>query len=93
MLRGKHQRRCEVQLTRTHSLPTTNPVTSQTINYTVVAVGIIAIFSLTAWVTWAHRWFVGPMKEIQEAQRLGIDPTEPGALESAEPEIFGEGKK
>jgi hypothetical protein len=78
-------------LTGYDSLPTTNPVTSQTINYTVVAVGIIAIFSLTAWVTWAHRWFVGPMKEIQEAQRLGIDPTEPGALESAEPELFAEG--
>src|SRR6187402_1858828 len=33
-------------------LPTANPVTSQTLNYTVVAVGIIAIFSLTAWVVW-----------------------------------------
>jgi amino acid transporter len=68
-------------------LPTANPVTSQTLNYTVVAVGIIAIFSLTAWVTWAHRWFVGPVREIQEANALGVDITAPGALEKAEAEL------
>jgi hypothetical protein len=67
-------------------LPTANPVTSQTINYTVVAVGIIAIFSLGAWVLWARKWFVGPAREIQEAQRLGVDVLEPGALERAEAE-------
>jgi hypothetical protein len=67
-------------------------VTSQTINYTVVAVGIIAIFSLTAWALWAHRWFVGPLKEIQVAQRLGVDISEPGVLESVEAEIEAEGK-
>lgn len=65
-------------------LPTANPVTSQTLNYTVVAVGIIAVFSLTSWVVWAHRWFVGPQREIEEAERLGVDPLEPGALERAE---------
>jgi amino acid transporter len=65
-------------------LPTTNPVTSQTLNYTVVAVGIIAIFSCGAWVTWAHRWFVGPLRELEEAERLGVDITEPGALEAKE---------
>jgi amino acid transporter len=68
-------------------LPTANPVTTQTLNYTVVAVGIIAIFSLTAWVTWAHRWFVGPVREIQEAAALGVDITAPGALEKAEAEL------
>lgn len=72
-------------------LPTTNPVTSQTLNYTVVAVGIIAIFSLTSWLLWAHRWFEGPVKEIQEAERLGVDPTEPGALEAAEADIIDRG--
>ena len=65
-------------------LPTANPVTSQTLNYTVVAVGIIATFSLGAWVLWAHRWFVGPVKEIHEAEQLGVDILEPGALEQAE---------
>jgi hypothetical protein len=74
-------------------LPTANPVTSQTLNYTVVAVGIIAVFSLSAWVLWARRWFVGPLKEIQEARRLGVDILEPGALEEAEVEAEkGNGK-
>lgn len=72
-------------------LPTANPVTSKTLNYTVVAVGIIAAFSLGAWVLWAHRWFVGPVRDIQEAERLGVDPLEPGALEDAEVEK-GSGK-
>jgi len=70
-------------------LPTTNPVTSQTLNYTVVAVGIIAVFSLGSWILWAHRWFVGPVREIQEAERLGVDISEPGALEKAELEVGG----
>ncbi|KAK6603023.1 amino acid permease [Botrytis cinerea] len=65
-------------------LPTTNPVTSQTVNYTVVAVGIIAIGACGAWVFWARKWFVGPMVEIEAAARLGINPEEPGALERAE---------
>jgi hypothetical protein len=65
-------------------LPTTNPVSSTTLNYTVVAVGIIAIFSLTSWVLWAHRWFVGPVRELEEAAALGVDITVPGELEKAE---------
>ena len=68
-------------------------MTSQTLNYTVVAVGIIAIFSLGSWIIWAHRWFEGPVKEIQEAERLGVDLTDPGALETAEPELFAHEKK
>ncbi|KAF7915716.1 uncharacterized protein EAE97_012174 [Botrytis byssoidea] len=64
-------------------LPTTNPVTSQTVNYTVVAVGIIAIGACGAWLVWARKWFVGPMVEIEDAARLGINPEEPGALERA----------
>jgi amino acid transporter len=66
-------------------LPTANPVTSQTLNYTVVAVGIIAIFSLSAWLLWARKWFVGPAREI-EAEQAGIDISEPGAFEKAEAE-------
>jgi amino acid transporter len=65
-------------------LPTLNPVSSQTLNYTVVAVGIIAIFSLTSWILWAHRWFVGPVRELEEAAALGVDITVPGELEKAE---------
>jgi len=66
-------------------LPTSNPVTTQTLNYTVVAVGIIAVGALGSWIVWAHRWFVGPVREI-EAERQGIDIDEPGALERAEAE-------
>ncbi|KAH8803093.1 amino acid/polyamine transporter I [Xylogone sp. PMI_703] len=65
-------------------LPTANPVTSQTLNYTVVAVGIIAVFSLSAWVISARKWFVGPLKEIEAARNLGVNIDEPGALEKAE---------
>lgn len=62
-------------------LPTANPVTSQTLNYTVVAVGIIGIGSILSWVLWAHRWFIGPAEEVTKAMRLGVDISEPGALE------------
>ena len=62
-------------------LPTSNPVTSQTLNYTVVAVGIIGIGAIFSWVVWAHRWFTGPAEEVTRAMRLGVDPLEPGALE------------
>jgi amino acid transporter len=68
-------------------LPTSNPVTSQTLNYTVVAVGIIGIFSLTSWVVWAHRWFVGPVRELEEAAALGVDINAPGELEKAEAQM------
>ncbi|KAK3681271.1 amino acid/polyamine transporter I [Podospora appendiculata] len=67
-------------------LPTANPVTSQTLNYTIVAVGIITIFAIGSWVLWAKRWFTGPATEVAEAMRLGVDITEPGALEEREKE-------
>jgi hypothetical protein len=58
-------------------------VTTQTLNYTVVAVGIIAIFSVGSWVLWAHRWFVGPIKEF-DGQRLGVvNSLDSGPLEAA----------
>jgi amino acid transporter len=65
-------------------LPTSNPVTDQTLNYTVVAVGIIGIGAILSWVLWARKWFTGPAQEVQEAMRLGVDLTEPGALEARE---------
>lgn len=73
-------------------LPTANPVTSQTLNYTVVAVGIIAVGAIGSWVVWARRWFTGPAEEVAEAMRLGVDPTEPGALEQKEAEAVGGSK-
>jgi hypothetical protein len=62
-------------------LPTANPVTSQTLNYTVVAVGIIGLGSILSWVVWAHRWFTGPAEEVTQAMRMGVDLSEPGAFE------------
>lgn len=69
-------------------LPTSNPVTTQTLNYTVVAVGIIGIFAIGSWVLWARRWFVGPLPEASEALRVGVDVSEPGALEQKEAEAL-----
>jgi hypothetical protein len=48
-------------------------------------VGIIAVFAVGAWLVWARKWFVGPVREI-EAERRGVDISEPGALERAEAE-------
>lgn len=45
-------------------LPTANPVTEQTLNYTPVAVGIVLVGTIGSWVIWAHRWFKGPMRQV-----------------------------
>jgi hypothetical protein len=63
-------------------LPTSNPVTDQTFNYSVVAVGIIGLGSIAAWLLWARKWFTGPALEVVQAMRLGVDASEPGALEA-----------
>ena len=66
-------------------LPTANPVTSQTLNYTPVAVGIVMLWAFGSWFLWARRWFTGPIRQI-EAERMGIDVEHPGVLEDAEME-------
>lgn len=68
-------------------LPTAEPVTRETLNYTVVAVGIIAVGAVGTWVLWARRWFTGPKEEVVEAMRLGLDVTEPGVLDGREKEM------
>lgn len=40
-------------------LPTQNPVTSQTFNYTPVALGVVGIFAFGSWFLWAQHWFTG----------------------------------
>ena len=40
-------------------LPTVNPVTTQSLNYTPVAVGIVTLFALGSWFLWARHWFTG----------------------------------
>lgn len=64
-------------------LPEQNPVNSQTLNYTPVAVGIVALWAFGSWFLWARRWFTGPIRQI-EAERMGVPIDEPGALEAAE---------
>lgn len=63
-------------------LPTMNPVTSQTVNYTPAAVGIIGLWVGASWLLWAHRWFTGPVRQIEE-ERTGVDPSDPEAVELA----------
>ncbi|KAF9074214.1 APC amino acid permease [Rhodocollybia butyracea] len=45
-------------------LPQENPVDSQTLNYAIVAVGIVLLYSFTYWLVSARKWFVGPVKQI-----------------------------
>lgn len=56
-------------------LPNLNPVDSQTLNYTPVAVGIVLLWALGSWFLWAHRWFTGPIRQI-EAEEIGVGPVE-----------------
>ncbi|KAF2233732.1 amino acid transporter [Viridothelium virens] len=66
-------------------LPTSNPVDSQTLNYTPVAVGIVAVGAFGSWFLWARTWFTGPIRQI-EAERAGVPIDEPGVLEEMERE-------
>ncbi|KAI1196948.1 amino acid/polyamine transporter I [Nemania serpens] len=63
-------------------LPTANPVSSETLNYTVVAVGIIAVGATATWLAWARTWFTGPAVEVADAVRLGVDLLEPRVEEN-----------
>lgn len=45
-------------------LPTANPVTSQTLNYTSVAVGIVALWVFVSWFVWAKKSFKGPTRVV-----------------------------
>ena len=66
-------------------LPAVNPVGSQTLNYTPVAVGIVALYAFGSWFLWARRWFVGPIRQI-EAEAQGVDIDDPAAMDKAERE-------
>ena len=72
-------------------IPEQNPVDSQTLNYTPVAVGIVALWAFGSWILWARTWFSGPIRQI-EAERMGIPVDEPGALEKAEAEGILDGR-
>lgn len=65
-------------------LPAANPVTSQTLNYTPVAVGIVGAWAFGSWFLWARRWFTGPVRQIEAAQtRINIgEPNESKEVEA-----------
>ena len=46
-------------------LPQANPVNSQSLNYAIVAVGIVVLYSVTFWLVSARKWFKGPIKQIE----------------------------
>ncbi|KAL6712935.1 polyamine transporter tpo5 [Lecanora helva] len=68
-------------------LPQQNPVDSQTLNYTPVAVGIVALWAFGSWFLWARRWFTGPVRQIEE-ERLGVPMEEPGAVARHEQSLY-----
>ncbi|GAA5851752.1 hypothetical protein JCM8547_001195 [Rhodosporidiobolus lusitaniae] len=57
-------------------LPTVNPIDSQTLNYTPVAVGIVLIYVLLSWSLSARKWFKGPLVGSSK-------PTEEGTAAAA----------
>ena len=46
-------------------LPQANPVDSQTLNYTIVTVGIVVLYSVGYWLVSARKWFKGPIRRIE----------------------------
>lgn len=55
-----------------------------TLNYTVVAVGIIGFGAMGAWVLWARRWFVGPLRTNETGEMVVAPDPELEAVERAE---------
>jgi hypothetical protein len=41
------------------------PVNSQTLNYAIVAVAIVVVYSTGFWLLSARKWFTGPIKQIE----------------------------
>jgi hypothetical protein len=50
-------------------LPELNPVSTKTLNYAPVAVGIVLTYALGFWTLSARTWFKGPVKQIAGAPR------------------------
>lgn len=54
-------------------LPTVNPVTRDTFNYTVVAVGFVFAFAGIYWLVSARHWFEGPRVQGSEEELAAIE--------------------
>lgn len=55
-------------------LPQANPVNSQTLNYSIVCVGIVVLYSVGFWLISARKWFSGPIRQIS-AEEIGVSKT------------------
>lgn len=55
-------------------LPQANPVNSQTLNYSIVCVGIVVLYSVGFWLISARKWFSGPIRQIS-AEEMGVSKT------------------
>ena len=64
-------------------LPELTPVTSQTLNYTPVAVGIVAFGAFGSWI-WARTWFTGPIRQIA-LEGAGADIITPAVTVEVQP--------
>jgi hypothetical protein len=53
-------------------LPELNPVSTKTLNYAPVAVGIVLTYALGYWSLSACTWFTGPIKQIAGAPRSAL---------------------
>lgn len=52
-------------------LPTVTPVDSQTLNYTPIALGIVATYIVVSWFAFARKTFHGPRADaLKEASRV-----------------------
>ncbi|KAI0336963.1 hypothetical protein BDW22DRAFT_1349509 [Trametopsis cervina] len=58
-------------------------ITAVTLNYAIVAVGIVLVYCMGFWVLSARKWFTGPIKQI-EAESQGVDVTNPAEVEKLE---------
>jgi hypothetical protein len=56
-------------------LPTTNPIKLSNFNYTIVAVGVVALGAWLWWIVSARKWFTGP--------RHLVRPSTPAASQAA----------
>ncbi|KIY64792.1 APC amino acid permease [Cylindrobasidium torrendii FP15055 ss-10] len=61
-------------------LPVVTPVDSQTLNYSIVAVGIVLIYCFGFWFLSARKWFTGPVRQI-EAESKGVNVMEGEAFD------------
>ena len=64
-------------------LPELNPVDSQKLNYTPVALGVTAVWCLASWLLWARKWFKGPIRQVEEVDMIRINVDDPNVMPGA----------